>query len=109
MEPTESQIKNQICQYLELIGVFFWIQSAGKIPGRINRSRFIRNGVSDILGVIYGRMLAIEVKKPGGRASKEQMEFIANVNAEGGIAFLAYSLEDVISKLKAISPVEQSA
>ena len=47
----EGEIKKAICEYLLARGVFFWVQQAGKIPGRINRSKFLRNGVADILGI----------------------------------------------------------
>lgn len=96
---TEGIIKNQICHWLALQRCLFWIQQAGKIPGRINRSRFLRNGISDILGVWDGRLLAIEVKAPGGKLSSEQIKFIDDVNAAGGIAFVAYSIEDVVKNL----------
>lgn len=94
---TESEIKREICDWLsyQRAKCFFWIQQAGMIPGRINRSKYLRNGVSDILGVWNGRFLAIEVKKPGGKPSKEQLEFIDEINKHGGIAFIAYCLKDV--------------
>lgn len=96
----EGQIKKDICDYLSAIGVMFWIQQAGKIPGRINRSRYLRNGVSDLLGLWKGRLLAIEVKTPKGRVSPEQQSFIDEVNRFGGKAFIARSLDDVIRELK---------
>lgn len=52
-------------------------------------------GVSDILGIYKGRFLAIEVKQFGKYASKEQKEFIKNVNDAGGIAFVARSIDDL--------------
>jgi hypothetical protein len=92
----EGQIKLSICQYLAARGVFFWVQQAGKIPGRINRSKYLRNGISDILGVLRGgRALAIEVKAPKGVVSPEQEEFLALVNRSGGLGFVARSVEDV--------------
>lgn len=95
----EGIIKNQICHWLSLRKCLFWIQQAGKIPGRINRSKFLRNGISDILGVWEGKMLAIEVKVPGKKPSPEQVQFIDDVNAAGGIAFVATSIEDVVREL----------
>lgn len=57
-------------------------------------------GVSDILGIYKGRMLAIEVKNKGNKPSPAQKEFLDNVNHHGGIGFVAYNLEDVIENLK---------
>lgn len=100
MTTPEGAIKKQICDWLAYQKCFFWIQQAGKIPGRINKSKYLRNGISDILGVWNGRMLAIEVKAPGNKPSSDQTEFINAVNASGGIAFVAYSLEQVIEEIK---------
>lgn len=105
---TEADLKRQICQYLEAIGVYFWIEQAGKIPGRINKSRYLKNGISDLLGVFLGKMLAIEVKLPTGKVSKEQQEFIDEINKHGGIAFVARSLEEVIVTLSTYRKALQS-
>lgn len=57
-------------------------------------------GVSDILGVLPGgRILAIELKSRGKKPSQEQLDFIDNVNANGGKAFWADSLEKVKNEL----------
>ena len=56
-------------------------------------------GVSDILGIYQGKMLAIEVKAPHGKPTPAQTEFLKQVQDEGGIAILAYSIEDVIRGL----------
>jgi len=57
-------------------------------------------GVSDIIGIYKGRFLAIEVKTPKGKVTEAQRAFIDRVNKEGGIAFVARSVEDVIEKLE---------
>src|SRR5690348_4900051 len=58
-------------------------------------------GVSDIIGLLppTGRFLAIEVKRPGGKATQEQQHFIDTINAAGGLAFVAYSVEEVQDRL----------
>ena len=86
----EGAVKKQICEWLELKRTFFWIQvSGGKFGGRRYSSRFIRVGVSDILGMWDGTLLAIEVKAPGGRVSDEQKKFLREVEEQGGIAFVS--------------------
>jgi len=44
-------------------------------------------GVSDIIGCIpkTGRFLAIEVKRPGGKPTLEQQQFIDTINEAGEI------------------------
>jgi hypothetical protein len=100
-EMTEAEIKREICEWLETKQweCMFWVQSAGKIPGRINRSRYQRNGIPDILGIWKMRPLAIEVKKPGGKISEEQRKFMLEFMEYGGIGIVAWSLDDVKKEL----------
>jgi VRR-NUC domain len=67
-------------------------------PGR----RFIRFGTlgsPDIVCVITGQYVGIEVKAPKGKLRDSQMEFQKNLETAGGRYILAYSLDDVMSKL----------
>jgi penicillin-binding protein-related factor A (putative recombinase) len=100
---TEKDIQNSILDFLRWKGVFCWPnQSIGvydkdrKCYRRPNNKHHL-NGVSDILGIYKGKPLAIEVKKlkPKTYPTEEQKEFIARVILEGGIAFIARSIEDV--------------
>jgi len=56
-------------------------------------------GVSDIIGCKDGRMIAIEIKTPAGKVTPYQQRFIDRVNAAGGLAFVARSIEDVVEGL----------
>jgi hypothetical protein len=58
-------------------------------------------GVSDIIGCLpkTGRFLAIEVKRPGGKPTLEQQQFIDTINQAGGLAFVARSVEEVQTQL----------
>lgn len=103
---SEKQIENQIINFLRIVGVFCWKnQSTGiydptkKIFRRSNNYNHLR-GVSDILGVVDGKFLAIEVKSESGRLTVEQKAFLQNIRAQGGIAFEARSLVDVVQRLK---------
>ncbi len=64
-----------------------------------------KRGTPDLLAVISGRFVAIEVKRPGGKASKLQIAQLKRIEAAGGLAILAESVEDVIAYL-AISDIE---
>ena len=92
IKPKESEITREIRAYLRLRGIWHWKQhqGLGSYPG-----------VSDILGCHRGRLLAIEVKAPEGRLSEKQQAFLDRVKAEGGIAFVARSVDDVIEHLDA--------
>lgn len=57
-------------------------------------------GISDIIGCTKdGIFIAIEVKRPGGKPSPQQMDFLQRVRSNNGIAILAYSLDDVTPKI----------
>lgn len=91
MPITEKEVTAQIRQVLKICRIWHWKNWSGPMT--------YPKGISDILGVYKGRMLAIEVKRPGGRVSPEQIKFIKQVNEEGGIGFVAYSVDEVVERL----------
>lgn len=97
----EQSIQRQILDFLRWRGVpCYKHQNAGIYrEGRYIPSH--TRGVSDIIGVIppLGRYLAIEVKRPGGKPTLEQSQFIDTINQAGGLAFVAHSVEEVQEKL----------
>lgn len=86
----EAILKRSIKDLLRTLGIFYFsaLQGLGSYPG-----------VSDFLGIYKGRFLAIEAKAPHGVASPAQKEFLRRIEADGGIAILAYTIEDVINGL----------
>ena len=104
-ELTEKEIENAILDYLTLLpGIYFKHNSVGiydpikKVHRRPGKHH--RNGVSDILGCDgSGNFVAIEVKTKKGRLSENQKQFIEDINNNGGIAFVARSVDDVRERL----------
>ena len=90
MKQTEAEITRAIRGCLKSLGVFHWKNFGGPMS---------QKGVSDILGLWKGKLLAIEVKVPKRKATPDQQLFIDRVNREGGLAFVAYSIDDVIKQL----------
>lgn len=103
--PLESEIQKSILDYLKIRYhdcVWRNMVGAARIQqpnGKTNFVQFGKVGMSDIMGVIPpgGRFLAIEVKRPGGKPTQAQEEFLSMVKAAGGIAFVATSLDDVLA------------
>jgi hypothetical protein len=102
---TEKQITASIRDLLNKFGVWHWKHWGGPMS---------KKGVSDILGSCWklvqcpncqhsfpvdGINMACEVKKPGGKLTKHQKQFLEEVNRNGGIGFKAEREEDVIDKL----------
>ena len=105
MATLEKGIENSILSFLKKLGVFCWKnQSIGvfdptrRVYRKSNSVHHIK-GVSDILGIIEGKFLAIEVKSAKGVISPEQRAFIARMNSEGGIAFVARNVDQVAREL----------
>lgn len=91
MKPqSEKEITKAIRGVLKTLGIFHWkvMQGLGCAPG-----------VPDILGIYQGKMLGIEVKTKNGKPSDHQKRFIDMINREGGLAFVARSVDDVIDGL----------
>jgi hypothetical protein len=93
---TEGEIKRVILDYLELAGAMPCVTGQKR---KCFRSKYMRPGEPDVRAIWKGRPLFIEVKKPGGVVSDAQRDFITRAIEKGAIAFVAYSLEDVIEHL----------
>lgn len=90
----EKSITNDILKYLKTVEHCFAFKEHGGMYGTA--------GIPDIICCINGNFLAIEVKRPGGKVTKLQNKTISKIIASGGIAIVAFSVNDVekaISKL----------
>ena len=74
------------------------LKHAGAFPIKIAGGPF-QHDISDLLVCFEGKFVAIEVKRPKGRLTDGQEKFLHNVRAAGGIAFVAYSVDDVVREL----------
>lgn len=98
----ESEIQRSILEYLTMRGHFVWRNNSGAYvgehKGKTRFFRFGKKGSSDILGCAKstGKIIAIEVKRLGGDVTPEQNSFLGSIQKENGIAFVAYSVDDVI-------------
>lgn len=101
----EKQIESQILKWLNFqrdvfafkintVGVYDAVQKVY----RMNRNPFVIRGTCDILGVAYGKFIAIEVKTPKtkNKVTEDQMNFISKINSKGGYALVVSSLAEVI-------------
>jgi hypothetical protein len=95
----ESHIQHSILDYLLYRRIFHYRNNTSGIPiGQTGKFRPSRSrGSADIIGCLKpsGRMFAIEVKQPGKKATPEQQAFLDSINASGGLAFVACSIEDL--------------
>lgn len=98
--PREADIQRSILAYLNLVGWAVKVPAGGARRGR-HFVKLATAGTPDILGVVRGRMIGCEVKRPGGRLRSSQGVQLDAIRAAGGLAFVARSVGDVVDTLRA--------
>ena len=103
---TEKVVIQQVKQVIKATGIKLQrINTGCFIVGTGTNRRFIKTadaGTCDFEGYDNtGRFVAIECKRPtGGRLSPAQRERIEDINAKGGVAFVAHSGEEALKQLQ---------
>lgn len=105
-EVYENQVQAEILlQVGSLPFVRLWRNNTGKARAMDNPNRIIQFGLPgspDLLGFFDdGRFLGIEVKRPGGRQSKEQKAFETVLQRFNGIYILADNVADALDQVHA--------
>jgi hypothetical protein len=107
MDVPEKIIQRRILTFLKEIGIYAWHNKTtgvfDKKKGIFRRpvTSFEIKGVADILGILPdGRLLAIEVKSKAGTLSEYQRQFIRQIQANNGIAFISRSVTQTFEQLK---------
>lgn len=97
----EKEIQKQIINYLNLHKIFnFKCNTTGIFVQK--RNTWIKNpskGAPDIICIINGIFVGIEVKAQDGIQSDEQKEFERKITLAGGKYILAHSLQELVWKL----------
>jgi len=75
----ENRVKKKVKELLDAYGIFHWPAAA---------SPYGVAGVPDRLAVVRGRLIGIEVKAPGKKATPLQIEFGRKLQRAGGLWFL---------------------
>lgn len=94
----ETPILKACLDFLLYHKFFVWRQNQGGIalPNGSWRRFTGKKGVSDILGCLPdGRFLAVEVKRPEGKLSPDQMDFLHTIDDLGGVALWVSSTEEL--------------
>lgn len=83
----EKDLTKKIVDYLNSLPQTFAFRVENR-PG-------MAHGCSDIIGCRAGKFMAVEVKLPGNKPTQLQERFLRKVREAGGIAIIAYSLEQL--------------
>lgn len=97
----EVEIQKQCKQYLDIKGVMCWRQNNTPVPTADGHFRKFhgKRGVPDIIAVIRGHFVGIEVKQPTGKQSDHQIQFERELLAAGGIYLLVHSVDELAKDL----------
>ena len=107
--PLERDILKAIMQYLSACPSVLWAgrfnrgtAMTGDALGIVRYTKFNTvRGFPDIHGQLRtGAAFWIECKRPGGKLSDDQRDFIDMVTGAGGLAFMAESVDQVMRKIK---------
>jgi len=106
---TEATEQAKVVAYLRGRGWLFTATANGVGAGRMQWVALARSGVApgvpDLLvfeSVAGYRGIAIELKTLRGKVSIEQARWIAALQDNGWLAFVAYSADEAIAKLEAL-------
>jgi len=103
MSATHNDLVREIRLYLSEVGaVSVPVDTPGLLYTRDGRpAKFGTKGALDITATIKGRAIWIDAKIGRDRLKPDQVKFAAAQERAGGIAFAAWSVDDVANRLQA--------
>ena len=100
MAGKENKVQLEAIKYLREQGILCWRNNTmGVYDPKIQSYRsnpYNMKGVGDIIGMTPdGRFLSVEIKTKTGKPSPEQLLFIKRCTLNGGLCFVARSVDDI--------------
>jgi hypothetical protein len=97
----EKVIQQQCLEWLTIKRIFHWRQNSGGFrnpKSGVYYRMSSAEGISDICGLMpgSGRFFAVEVKRQGNKPKEHQQAFLDRIHAEGGLAFVVTSVDELI-------------
>lgn len=92
----ELPLMRRILSTLRGLGIMAWRNHVGaaKIGNRFQR--FGEPGSADLFAVARGRLIGIEVKRPGEKPTIEQAQWGKRLELAGGLYVVAHSTEEAV-------------
>lgn len=88
-----------VAERIDVQGKILW---SGDGEGRLVSTQMV--GLPDIIGCKEGRFLALEVKRPGGRVSGDQIGALQRLQASGALVCLACGTGELAAWLEGWEP-----
>ncbi len=92
---TEASIVSTICANLKRRGIFHW-KTTGSVFGK--------SGLPDLMVVIEGRLIALEVKRPGKAATRLQQHRMEQLRKAGAVAEVVTGWPEVAALIVSSPP-----
>ncbi len=95
MSKASADLTNEVINYIYVAGGFAWRASSVGVfdTKRMHFRAAAKKGVSDILSIYKGRLIAVEIKIGTDSLSDEQKGFMNNIDHYGGYSIVAINLE----------------
>ena len=103
--PKEKEVIKAVLEWLGWHHIFAWRQNSGRFFFKVgSKTRMFNTGIkgqADITGILEdGKRLEIECKRRGEGPTPDQKAFLNKMKENGGVAFVAYEIEDLEKQLK---------
>lgn len=98
MATPEGKIQLEILKYLRSHGVFCFRNQPSTYNHKLGiyqSNPYVMKGTPDIIAIINGKFVGIEVKTKTGKMSADQVLFKKRLEANGGVYVLARSVDNV--------------
>lgn len=97
MSSTEKATQKAVLDYLTAKGIFHWRQNSGAIKTRGHFYKFASiNGIPDIVAIVNGQFIGLEIKDIDGKQNDDQIEFQRLLEESGGKYYVIRSIDEVI-------------
>jgi hypothetical protein len=107
MKRPEDAIQRAVVQHLEARGVkglvYFHVPNGGKrdvVTASILKTMGVRAGVSDLVLFYNKQLFVLELKAPGNKPTESQIEFLSDIDREGGFGAVATGLDQALITLE---------
>ena len=96
----ESQVLKQCLDFLAMRNIFFYRQNTGAFKNsQGNFYRFGTHGAPDLVVVVAGQYIGLEIKAKGRKQSEDQKAFERSLKKAGGEYLVIYDVADLILRL----------
>ena len=97
MISTEKSTQAAVMQYLDIRGIFHYRNNSGAMrAAHGGYIRFGAKGSPDIVAVLKGQYIGLEIKDIKGKQSDSQKEFQTALENAGGVYMLVRDVDEVI-------------